>query len=503
MSAQTVALATAVTNYATADPTLFNVLVYLDDVMDTLGDAIDDVSTRLTTAGAGALPSAASWGFAVQEYQSAPQRTLFDVLGRIALVAGATSDAIAELADAVDSLDGLGGITQAETLEDASMNYLGTSRTLFNVLAALAVYVAALAPALGQIDARLVNIEPGSAVSATDNGNATDGANGTVNDEEPDYTDRPFRADSPWNVVIPANATYYGAGDARTDQIRMTNKPPVPGWESGGSVAWGVNAQNYAINDFTAQPGDPTKTVRVKDIYGSRFDFNVTIPWPSGAHAALGTDMHLTIRDADKQTTHDFWLFDESTNPPTAASYSRTRLDGTGWNLFPYALESPSNPTGRNPDEAIAGVGAGRAVSVALLGGLITAEDVARGSIDHALALAVPRTYIRRGPRVPPADDTDSWYDGDGRSNGPLAYSMRFTLPRDLDIDTLPVSAEWKMVFRAVQKHGLLIVDVGGERTPCIYTAYPAAYSFGTTLRNTQETAFPQMVSRLMYVEMP
>src|SRR5690606_12024926 len=160
----------------------FNVLVYLDDVMDTLGDAIDDVSTRLTTAGAGALPSAASWGFAVQEYQSAPQRTLFDVLGRIALVTGATSNAIAELAEAVDSLDGLGGITQAESLEDASMNYLGTSRTLFNVLAALAVYVAALAPALGQIDARLVNIEPGSAVSATDNGNATDGANGSVND---------------------------------------------------------------------------------------------------------------------------------------------------------------------------------------------------------------------------------------------------------------------------------------------------------------------------------
>lgn len=319
----------------------------------------------------------------------------------------------------------------------------------------------------------------------------------------------PFKADSPWNAPIPGGATYYGSSDARTQEITRTSKPSIPGWtqmgETGGSIKWAVNAQNFAINVFYALPGGPTKTIRVKDMYGSRFDYDVTVPWPAGTHAAMGTDMHLSIIDADGITSHDFWHCQLQGNGDyIAASYSRTRLDGSGWNLFPYSMESPSNPHGRNPAEAVAGVGASRAVSVSCLGGLIRQADVQRGSIDHALAIAVPRTYIRRGPRVWPADPTSSYYDGDGRSTGPLAYSMRFAIPKSVNLNSLGLTANWLMVAKAMQDYGVYIVDVAGIFNPCIYTEYPAAFSFGSALRDAsggQDTHFPKLWSRLQYVD--
>ena len=307
-----------------------------------------------------------------------------------------------------------------------------------------------------------------------------------------------FRSDSPWNTDIPLDATYYGPSDLRTAQIRKTSV-------SSGTVVWSVNAQqDYAIPVHQATPGGPTKTIRVLDMFGSRYDEYVTIPWPAGTEPATGTDKHLVILDADGVTAHEMW----HCNPIgggnyVAASYSRTRLDGSGWNLFPYSMESPSNPHGRDPAEAVAGVGAARAVSCGLMGGLITKEDVAAGVINHAIGMAVPREFIRRGPRVYPADPTSSYYDGDSSSNGDLAYSMRLALPRGLNINSLGLSAQWVMVFDAIQRKGIFLFDVGGSggRTGSIYSEYPGAHSFGMTLRNTQSYAFGQLIPRLEFVD--
>lgn len=308
-----------------------------------------------------------------------------------------------------------------------------------------------------------------------------------------------FRSDSPWNADIPEHAVYYGPSDARTAGIRRTTV-------SSGTVVWAVNAQqDYAIPVHQAAPGGPTRVVRVQDYFGNprRFDFYVEVPWPAGAVPATGTDKHFCVLDPDGVTSHDFWLLRQVGSEWVAASYSRTRLDGSGWNLFPYELESPSNPYGRNPAEAIAGVGAARAVSVALLGGLITEEDVDAGVINHAIGMAVPREFIRRGPRVHPADPTNGWYDGDASSTGPLAYSMRFALPRNLDIESLGLSSEWVMVADAWQRKGVFLFDVGGAggRTGSIYTSYPGAHEFGMALRATQGYAFGQLIQRLEYVE--
>lgn len=309
-----------------------------------------------------------------------------------------------------------------------------------------------------------------------------------------------FRSDSPWNIDIPPSATWYGPSDLRTQGIRKTTI-------SGGATAYAVNAQNYAINVFYESPGDDTRTIRVRDIYGPggvpRYDFYVTVPWPAGSHPAMGSDGHWCCHSLDGITTHEFWYLRTVGGQLEAATYARVRKDGTGWNLFPWSMESSSNPTGRNPAEATAGSGACRAVSVGLLGGLITKEDVDAGVINHALAIALPRAMIKRGPRVPPADPTSSYYDGDSSSTGDVAYSMRFALPASVNISSLGMSEEWEMVANAFKKGGLP-VDVGGNggREWMIYTQYPGAFAFGTALRNRQSIDFPKIVSRLEFVDM-
>ena len=308
-----------------------------------------------------------------------------------------------------------------------------------------------------------------------------------------------FRADSPWNVDIKPGATWHGASHPVTAEIRKTSI-------SGGGTVYAVNAQNYAINVFYASPGGPTQTIRVRDIYGPggvpRYDFHVTVPWPSGTHPAQGTDGHLSIHDPDGVTCHEFWYLRLVGGTYEAATYSRTRKDGTGWRLFPDQESGMIAPHSRNPAEATAGSGACRAVSVGLLGGLITKEDVDAGVINHALALALPRAMIKRGPRVPPADAISSNYDGDSSSVGPIAYSMRFALPPSVNIGSLGMSDEWEMVADAFQRKGGYPVDVGGNggREVMIYTQYPGAFAFGTALRSRQSTDFPKIVSRLEYV---
>lgn len=309
-----------------------------------------------------------------------------------------------------------------------------------------------------------------------------------------------FRSDSPWNVSIPLGATYHGPSHEVTAEIRKTQI-------SGGATVYAVNAQNYAINRFHEQPGDPTVTVRVRDVFGPggvpRYDFYVVVPWPEGCHPAMGSDGHLTIDSLDGVTSHEFWYLRMVGGQWEAATYSRTRKDGTGWNLFPESMESPTNPFGRNPAEATEGSGACRAVSVGLLGGLITKEDVDAGKINHALVLGLPRAMMRRGPRVPPADYTSSFYDGDSSSVGKIAYSMRFALPRSVNISSLGLSEEWEMVAEAAQDKGMLPADVGGNggREIMLYSEYPGAFAFGTALRDRQSVDFPKIVQRLEYVE--
>jgi len=88
---------------------------------------------------------------------------------------------------------------------------------------------------------------------------------------------------------------------------------------------------------------------------------------------------------------------------------------------------------------------------------LFTADEVAAGSIDHAVRFILPNARIRNLVYVPPA--THSTRATGGTADAP-PYGARFRLRGDFPLDTLPNEAS-RVVARALQQYGMLLSDAG------------------------------------------
>ena len=88
---------------------------------------------------------------------------------------------------------------------------------------------------------------------------------------------------------------------------------------------------------------------------------------------------------------------------------------------------------------------------------VFTADEVARGSIDHAIRFILPNSRIRRGVYVHPAS-----HASDALHGGPDAppYGVRFRLRADYPLESLPTEGA-RVVARAMQRHGMLLADGG------------------------------------------
>jgi serine/threonine-protein kinase len=88
---------------------------------------------------------------------------------------------------------------------------------------------------------------------------------------------------------------------------------------------------------------------------------------------------------------------------------------------------------------------------------VFTSDEVARGSIDHALRFVLPNKRIRRGVYVAPATHASDVLRG-----GPDAppYGVRFRLRASFPLDTLPTEGA-RVVARAMQRYGMLLADGG------------------------------------------
>jgi hypothetical protein len=86
---------------------------------------------------------------------------------------------------------------------------------------------------------------------------------------------------------------------------------------------------------------------------------------------------------------------------------------------------------------------------------LFTADEVARGSIDHAIRFILPNDRIRRGYVRPATHGTFTT----GSASSP-AYGVHFRLRADYPVDSLP-SQGAKVIARALQKYGMYHADGG------------------------------------------
>jgi hypothetical protein len=249
-----------------------------------------------------------------------------------------------------------------------------------------------------------------------------------------------FAADSVWNARVdrrrrldPRSAEVV---DALLSQVR--------------EFGTGFNTDKWSVPLYTVGPDQPRHAVRIIDTGNQELrDAFAAVPIPDDARAADGTDGRLTIYQPSTDTMWDMF---------------RARRDATGWQAtYGGRMLHVSRHPGHFRDvfdsdgRKVEGHGwGGTAAGFAYMGGVVTFRDLKRGSIDHALAMAVPK--VEAGVIAGEAQKTDGKYTGADT----IPEGAHFRLDPRVDVDRLPVPRFVKMLARAAQRYGIVLVDGAG-----------------------------------------
>jgi hypothetical protein len=151
-------------------------------------------------------------------------------------------------------------------------------------------------------------------------------------------------------------------------------------------------------------------------------------------------DCHLIVVDRDEQKLYEMW---------------RANISGStfyGGCLAVWDMSRVYPATGRG-EQCTSADAAGYPIAPLLF----TADEVAAGSIDHAIRFILPNSRIRDGVYVHPATH------GTGATSGPSGappYGARLRLRADYPLASLPNEGA-RVVARAMQKYGILLADGG------------------------------------------
>jgi len=260
---------------------------------------------------------------------------------------------------------------------------------------------------------------------------------------------RMFAADSVWNRTLPQGAGLDPTSGARvqalTDLIRLRRALPA---------ALGGGPPNLAAGTFSTpiyRVPALTPRVRVTLKTGSwgnalRKALAGGVPIPDGAAQAVGSDGHLSVYQPATDTLWEFWR-------------AHRRADGwhASWGgVMRRASRNPGYYTG-NAWPGLSGkdgwTWGSTASSLPVAAGTVTVEELRRGRIDHALAMAVPDPC--RGVFAWPAQRTD------GTSSRPdcLPLGAHLRLDPGLNVAALGLHPVARMLAEAAQRHGMIVRD--------------------------------------------
>jgi hypothetical protein len=252
---------------------------------------------------------------------------------------------------------------------------------------------------------------------------------------DPPACGRFFAPDSVWNSSLPEDARLDPGSDAVTGTLlRDVND----GYARG--LPPSINTTSYSTPIYTVAADQPASRVILDKPAGVAPELVrafSAVPIPAHARPAAGTDAQMIVWQPSTDTLWEFWSM-------------KRRPDG--WHA---AWGGRITHTSTNPGvfrEPVVSWGA-TATSLSLAGGLITASELRRGRIDHALALALPS--IRRGEFSLPAQRTD----GQSDSGSAVPAGARFRLDPRLDLDRLGLAPAVLAIARAAQRYGMIVRD--------------------------------------------
>jgi hypothetical protein len=229
----------------------------------------------------------------------------------------------------------------------------------------------------------------------------------------------PFASTSPWNTPIGSSA-----------QFASPTADPRYGDLTDAYVA--INAQTWSMPTYLASATDPIRTVTS---YAGTWQYRI----PDNAVAAgpADGDRHLLVIDPTGQYVDECWLASKQGVNWWCDYHVRNDLRGSG------VLQ--------------AGV---RAYGGSALGGLIRTWEIQQASIQHALAMAVPRRDMKHGP-VWPANSED----GDATYGGSLPMGSLVSIPRTVNLNSLGLTPGGLVVAKALQSYGAYLVDASENFT--------------------------------------
>jgi hypothetical protein len=278
---------------------------------------------------------------------------------------------------------------------------------------------------------------------------------------------RPYGGLSPFNLLA-AGAVVHPDSAAIVERVLSWNaQNPV------GNLLAGLadTSQDYAHPTFYAQPSDPVFTLHATG--GSPSIEGMRIPVPDAARPAGGSDHHMAI------VTPDGWEYDlwNVTSKPQGGGTlvfelgGRTRIDGNGLDSY------------------------GTAARFGNLAGVIRAQELVAGHIDHALFITVRCTSTSTGfgydTRPAPGGGQSAYvypasHGGSSCSSadnaGAPPMGARFQLAMsDAQIQALSVPVWKKTILTALAHYGGYVGDTGGPGFAFQFESGTTYTSFGVT----------------------
>ncbi len=169
------------------------------------------------------------------------------------------------------------------------------------------------------------------------------------------------------------------------------------------------------------------------------------VPIPFGAKPAAGTDAQMVVWQPATDTMWEFWRMIKQAGEWHAAAAGVMDHVSTNPGRFSSAAWPGAQPWW-----------GATATGLPLVGGLISIDELRQGTIDHALAIAIP------DPRAGAWSWPATHGDGDNPDPDSLPEGARLRLDPSLRISSLNLPPVTRALAEAAQRYGIVIRDRSG-----------------------------------------
>jgi hypothetical protein len=234
-----------------------------------------------------------------------------------------------------------------------------------------------------------------------------------------------YSSDSPFNQLLPSGAE-VDPGSSTMVQTLVS---------AASQQGFLVAAKSWTVPVYYADATTPKKTFSLTASWAPMRTMS-GVPVPANAAPDPAGDGHMMIVDSSTGCEYDFWKTTKNADGSWTAQWGNA-LSSLGTGVYPYGLSA-------------------RGSGFALGAGLIRADEMAAGQINHALVFSY--NYPKSGGPVLPATESD----GRNTIAGAIPEGARVQLDPSLNLDALGLTPWQKVVARALQQYGMFLGDAGG-----------------------------------------